>query len=900
MPWQWSSWASLGGTLTSAPAALPAANGRLVVLWRGADNALWHRWQDPDFAWRQPPMSLADDLIDSPAAVLAENGRLVVFWRGPDNALWHRWQDPDFAWRQPPMSLGGELTAAPAAVLTEIRRLGVFWRGPDNALWHRSQDREFGWPEPPVSLGGQLTSGPAAARAQDGGLTAFVRGTDNAIWYRQQTRPFLWGAATAGRQNEGGLTNDDWEIFTTNPMITARVVQLGQVPTPPQNYNPRPAGDAVRHANLSVLNQDLERARLLGMNAYRFSIEWSRIEPTATGGLRRAPLDDYYVPAIRSMIKRGLEPVVTLNHLSLPSWVLTPPVRTRTVGFLPGVGGDLADPGFQGSLRGWMNRDTVDRYIAYVKFVVGRLVPEGVRYWITLNEPVNSMIGVGYLAGVWPPGLVLEGRGGFDAYFNLLRAHVQAFDEIKRIDPAAQVSIAHNIMLAEPATPGDEGATRQLDYFYHWHFLDALTTGNVDPKIDVFHPGSEPAAAFFGLRDWSPKLDFVGVNYYRKAFVEKNVALDLSGAAYAGGFPKEIGSTTGMTSDLNWSTFPAGLGQVLRRLHERYGLPIMITENGTSEGEDRNRGAYIVAHLKQIQELNATPRGPRTIGYLYWTLVDNWEWNYNYEPRAHFGLYNVDRSASDQPRRLTDGALALRYMALGAPPMRAKERFGAIADDGASLEAPTKSPGALWQGPIDDGRPFALYLTRPTPDGLSGMLFDGTIGAWLAVEQVTWDPAARSLTLLQPGREGVPQRRFAVGVAANGDLSGFLIQNGAQRDWRATRMWLDGLWTTTSPLNVFALSFTSKWERSGPARPEAWRGKRLLPTGWSLFDRVNWDGTTLKIDFSRLFRRQLRHIALTATLAPPRLTGTVASSDDPRLPTGTPWEAIRAPDEVLQ
>jgi beta-glucosidase/6-phospho-beta-glucosidase/beta-galactosidase len=548
---------SLGGELAGDPAAVLAENGRLVVFWRGTDNALWHRWQEPDFAWREPPMSLGDVMVDSPTAVLAENGRLVVFWRGPDNALWHRWQDPDFAWRQPPMSLGGELTAAPAAVLTEIRRLRAFWRGADNALWHRRQDREFAWGEA-ASLGGQLTSGPAAARAEGGGLAAFGRGTDNAIWYREQRRPFLMGAATAGRQNEGGITNDDWEIFTTNPLITTRVTVLGNVPTPPQNFDPRPAGDAVRHASLSTLNQDLERARLLGMNAYRFSIEWSRIEPTATDGLRAAPLDDYYVPAIRGMLARGIEPVVTLNHLSLPSWVLTPPARTRT-GVLHGVSADPSDPGFQSSLRGWQNRDTVDRYIEYVRFVAARLAREGVRYWITLNEPVNSMIAVGFLAGVWPPGFALEGRGGFEAYFNVLRAHVRAFDAIKEIDPSAQVSIAHNMMLAEPAEPGDEDATRQLDYFYHWHFLDALTQGTVDPKIDVFNPGSEPAETFFalGAGTWSPKLDFVGVNYYRKTFISQNAVLGLSGAAYAGGFPADTGRTTGLTSALRWTIFPA-------------------------------------------------------------------------------------------------------------------------------------------------------------------------------------------------------------------------------------------------------------------------------------------------------------------------------------------------------
>jgi V8-like Glu-specific endopeptidase len=188
----WSEAMSLGGELASGPSAVLADNGRLVVFWRGSDDALWHRWQDPDFSWREPPMSLGGDLTSGPSATLAANGRLVAFWRGTDDALWHRWQDEDFAWRAPPMSLGGDLTGAPSALLAENGRLVAFWRGSDDALWHRWQDPDFSWREPPMWLSGQLASSPSAVRAANGRLVAFWRGTDGALWHRWQDEDFWW------------------------------------------------------------------------------------------------------------------------------------------------------------------------------------------------------------------------------------------------------------------------------------------------------------------------------------------------------------------------------------------------------------------------------------------------------------------------------------------------------------------------------------------------------------------------------------------------------------------------------------------------------------------------------------------------------------------------------------
>src|SRR5215467_5139728 len=134
---------------------------------------------------------------------------------------------------------------------------------------------------------------------------------------------FLWGAATAGYQVEGDICNNDWDFFTSDPVIQARVARLGKLASPAERFRLQPAGPAVHHAKLHVLKDDLDRCRALGMNAYRFSVEWSRIEPHP-GDLRADVLENYYVQVVREIKARHMEPVLTLHHMTLPNWVLTP------------------------------------------------------------------------------------------------------------------------------------------------------------------------------------------------------------------------------------------------------------------------------------------------------------------------------------------------------------------------------------------------------------------------------------------------------------------------------------------------------------------------------------------------------------------------------------------------
>ena len=176
------SWPSLGGVLTSEPAAALNPAGGFVVFARGTDNALWHTAQTAAGGAWQPWASLGGLLTSGPAAATYRDGRLNVFVRSMDNAIWTRWQTaPNGAWSEW-ASLGGVLTSNPAAALNAPGGVVVFARGTDDAIRHTWQDYADGDWSAWTSLGGVLTSHPAAALYRDGRLNVFARGTDNAIW----------------------------------------------------------------------------------------------------------------------------------------------------------------------------------------------------------------------------------------------------------------------------------------------------------------------------------------------------------------------------------------------------------------------------------------------------------------------------------------------------------------------------------------------------------------------------------------------------------------------------------------------------------------------------------------------------------------------------------------------
>lgn len=619
-------------------------------------------------------------------------------------------------------------------------------------------------------------------------------------------------------QNEGDLAGNDWAAFVSSPAIQRRVRRLGEIEGAAIELTE--PGPAVRHGDATVLASDLDRARDLGLTAYRLSVEWSRIQPQPaghTGPLTAADLDPaalaYYVRVLDDLEARGLTPVLSLNHLTLPLWVLSPPRESGIGGIvkLPFASGD--DPDFKASLRGWENPETVTAFVEFVRFLAARW-SERVRWWVTLNEPVGSMIGVGYLAGIWPPGFTGDGARGRDAYFNLIRAHCQAYAVLKAADPNAMVGIAHAMMHAKVTTAatdtllGDQEAARnQFDYFYNWHILNAIIDGQVDlaiarraPDRDLVPP--DELGPWLGVdlgspAAWRTHCDFIGLNYYRSVYVYAD-ALVSGFIGYSGGRFKndlrEADQPHVLLNDLGWEISPGGFGDTLRSLHNCYGLPVLVTENGVPQSSDRQRGPFITAHLEELSR--AVAEGVDVRGYLYWTLVDNWEWHEGYRPEARFGLFTVDRDDPAMPRHLTEGAHALTYAIGNGDLNGVKELFGTITSAGDRVRPPRQST-ALYTGTLA-GLPVKLWL-RTAPQGrVHAVLHDGE-RALAGTGRI--EPALGSITLQFAAASGLPG---AVLTARNGGsrglLGGSLDHDGKSLPFAAAKDTLVGQWTSSTAL----------------------------------------------------------------------------------------------------
>jgi len=735
---------------------------------------------------------------------------------------------------------------------------------------------------------------------------------------------FLIGAATAGYQVEGGL-DCDWQSFTTSAAIRDRVRRLSSLVGRPTVL--RPPGDACGHSDLAVLEADLDRARLLGLNAYRFSIEWSRIQPEPPRGSVPDGLDfdqegvAFYRAALEAMRARDLEPVLTLNHLTLPRWVLEPPRESSVLKHV-GLPTAVPDATYEDSLRGWETEETVRAFGHFVAYVVP-IYKDLVDWWITLNEPVGSMIGVGYIAGVWPPGFNLG--GGFPAqaplkrtraevaYLNLLKAHTLAYDTIKDLDDvdadgdgeSARVGIAHAMIHAVPADRPDPlgahaAATRQFSYFFNEHILDSLVGDRHDPAASVVDTAIEAdpqwreevaSNEFFGIPSpagWHSRMDFIGVNYYRRAHVAWDPVVEIT-TSFAGGlFPNDQSreaNPPSVLNDLGWEIEPLGLSAILRQLDERYGLPILITENGMADAFGGNRAPYTLAHLLEVAR--AIDEGVDVRGYLHWSLIDNFEWHESYREEARFGLFRIDRGPEPavgggaQSRHITEAALLLQLVAAQGGLEGCKVRFGSVSPSGRRVDPPDALYSEVFEGEVDN-EPVSLYIALlAQPVGWIGMLFLENTQRWLTLEQVTWQPGPRRLRFEHPDPSGGGQVTYEATEAA-GVLTGTVQRPTGAANWTAAVLPVAGLWTSSALVRALHL-------RRLEGAFGRWQGKLLVQGDkqrWRPVEAVTWDGS------SALSFEVPGWGGFDGTLAQDTLTGTLRYTRAGAL-SSAPWSAQR-------
>jgi beta-glucosidase len=451
-----------------------------------------------------------------------------------------------------------------------------------------------------------------------------------------ERHPFLWGAATSSHQVEGGNVHNDWWEWEEKGGIEGGVR----------------SGAATDHINR--FREDLKLAKDMGLNAYRFSIEWSRLEPEE--GRWNDEAMQWYANLISECESLGLMPMATLHHFTCPQWFAK-----------------------QGGFTATDSPEKFERYVRRVVKALGARVP----MWCTINEPVVYVIGA-YLGKFMPPAIVSPEKASI-AFANLLRSHALAYDilhgEIRvRQGPWASqplmVGYAHNMLSFRPASrfhPMEVAIAAGLDRVYNFAWISA-TLGK---GRRFWLPGVIPRAPVVEELRGRRTTDFIGVNYYTRAYVQWRPRTKDSNQVESIPVGISFARRREKVSDLEWSIDPRGFGRLLRRVAE-FKLPIYVTENGIADRDDFRRPKYLVDHLAEVG--SAIEDGADIRGYFHWSLIDNFEWIKGFWPR--FGLHSVDYTtlARKKTRSAELYQEIIRQHAGGAPDWRALRDFARDED----------------------------------------------------------------------------------------------------------------------------------------------------------------------------------------------------------------------------
>ena len=424
---------------------------------------------------------------------------------------------------------------------------------------------------------------------------------------------FLWGSATSAYQIEGSPLADG-----AGPSVWQRFCHT------PNRIRDGDTGD-VACDHYRRYREDIALMRELGLNAYRFSIGWSRVLPQGRGAINAAGLD-FYERLADTLLENGIEPMATLFHWDLPA--------------------ALDDRG------GWLNPDIAHWFADYAAAVFRRLDGK-VKLWSTLNEPWVVADG-GYLHGVLAPGH----RNRFEAPLathHLLRAHgaaVQAY----RGEGRHRIGVVVNLEPKHPASQdaADRAAAARADAYMNRQYLDPLLLGRYPDEMGEIFGDAWPRWPVQDLALIRQPIDFVGINYYTRSVTRfDRDAWPLEAAAV-----RQQRTTYTQT---DWEVFPQGLTEVLLQVSQRYGHPpLYITENGAAFPDppaatrgrvaDPLRVDYLERHIRAAHA--AIEGGVDLRGYFVWSLLDNFEWAHGYSKR--FGIVHVDYAT--QQRTLKDSA----------------------------------------------------------------------------------------------------------------------------------------------------------------------------------------------------------------------------------------------------
>jgi beta-glucosidase len=391
---------------------------------------------------------------------------------------------------------------------------------------------------------------------------------------------FAFGTAVSSFQVEGASGNrkSDWDTFLKENPAIVKPDEVG-----PEWWLPGKA------------EEDIDRAFSLGVSVQRFSLEWARIEPEE-GKIDKEALKRYR-QIFEYLREKGIKPMVTLNHYTLPHWI--------------------AEKG------SWNNPHIVvafERYTEVVLSEFGKYATE----WLTLNEP-GILIEAGYLVPLFPPQKIGISTA-LSARRNMIKAHRRAYKVIKRIKHDALVSMAFSFRWY---LPQDKNNFWVRNYAEIVNFLDSVNY--VDAVRDT--------------------IDFIGVNFYTGFFLELNFANFLKNLRAPSGAPPlifgEVKKPGAYISDFYGPIVPDFFLDLLRFLHKKYNMPIYITENGVADRKDQYRPLFLITHLVAVWA--AIQEGIKIKEYLVWSIIDNLEWREGY--RQEFGLIHVNQVTGERVLR---------------------------------------------------------------------------------------------------------------------------------------------------------------------------------------------------------------------------------------------------------
>ena len=398
-------------------------------------------------------------------------------------------------------------------------------------------------------------------------------------------RGFLWGTATASHQVEGQNTRNNWYAWEQDGHI---------IPGHECGLACDWWGGRWR--------EDFDRAAESSQNAHRLSVEWSRIQPTPERWDEDAL--DHYRQMLRGLVERGITPMATLHHFTLPLWLV--------------------------EMGGWENEDAVSHFNEFSSRVVESL-QEYCTLWCTLNEP-NVLTTLGYLSGDFPPGKKSL-SSLYQVVQNLVKAHSAAYHTIHEIQPHAQVGLAHHyrgFSPAKPWSPLDRWLTKVVFKLFNLTFPQTFHSGSLD---------------FLGIRKSfrgaKGTQDFFGLNYYTREIVSLAPTAHSSLFVHTALDPQVEHSPQGFIANEPLTFFHS------LKWAQGFGLPIYVTENGVEDGQDDFRRKYLIQHIHALwHAVNFT--WPIR-GYFHWSLVDNFEWERGWT--QPFGLWALDPETQQRQKR---------------------------------------------------------------------------------------------------------------------------------------------------------------------------------------------------------------------------------------------------------